>query len=121
MRTRGLDGGGGVLNLDAAELSLDANAAYLHLGTNETIHGIEIDCSRLPQTAAPIVADMSSPPSCRDRSMFRQIRDDLCRRAEEHRASQRHPGDRPRRSARSCAATILTVLDYAVMAEMVQC
>jgi phosphoserine aminotransferase len=47
-------------NLDAGEIAIDANAAYLHLCTNETIHGVELDCSRLPQTSVPIVADMSS-------------------------------------------------------------
>ncbi len=47
-------------NLDAGEISIDANAAYVHLCTNETIHGLELDCSRLPQAGAPLVADMSS-------------------------------------------------------------
>lgn len=47
-------------NLDAGEISIDANAAYVHLCTNETIHGLELDCSRLPQTGVPLVADMSS-------------------------------------------------------------
>jgi phosphoserine aminotransferase len=41
-------------------LSLDPAAAYLHLCTNETIHGVEIhDDASLPQNV-PIVADMSS-------------------------------------------------------------
>ena len=47
-------------NLDAGEVSIDANAAYVHLCTNETIHGLELDCSRLPQAGVPLVADMSS-------------------------------------------------------------
>jgi phosphoserine aminotransferase len=47
-------------NLDAGEISIDANAAYVHLCTNETIHGLELDCSRLPQAGVPLVADMSS-------------------------------------------------------------
>jgi phosphoserine aminotransferase len=45
------------------ELMLDPGAAYLHLCTNETIHGVEIrDEADLPETPAdvPIVADMSS-------------------------------------------------------------
>lgn len=41
-----------------SELALSADAAYLHLTPNETIHGVEfID---LPKSDAPIVADMSS-------------------------------------------------------------
>lgn len=47
--------------LRAEELELDENAQYLHLCTNETIHGVELrDSARLPQTDVPIVADMSS-------------------------------------------------------------
>ncbi|WP_332674639.1 3-phosphoserine/phosphohydroxythreonine transaminase [Aromatoleum sp.] len=47
--------------LRADELELDANARYLHLCTNETIHGVELrDSARLPQTDVPVVADMSS-------------------------------------------------------------
>ncbi|BAL25844.1 3-phosphoserine/phosphohydroxythreonine transaminase [Azoarcus sp. KH32C] len=43
------------------ELSLDDNAAYVHLCTNETIHGVELgDEAALPATRAPLVADMSS-------------------------------------------------------------
>ncbi|AYH45163.1 3-phosphoserine/phosphohydroxythreonine transaminase [Azoarcus sp. DN11] len=44
----------------ADELQLDAQAAYFHLCTNETIHGIEIGDDGLPASVAPIVADMSS-------------------------------------------------------------
>src|SRR5690554_1906507 len=45
----------------ADELSLDPSAAYLHLCTNETIHGVEyLDEAGLPQGAVPLVADMSS-------------------------------------------------------------
>lgn len=44
-----------------AEMSLGPGARYVHLCTNETIHGIEIqDESQLPHTAVPLVADMSS-------------------------------------------------------------
>ncbi len=47
--------------LRADEISLDPNAAYVHLCTNETIHGVELrDADDLPATSAPIVADMSS-------------------------------------------------------------
>jgi phosphoserine aminotransferase len=45
------------------ELTLNPQAAYLHLCTNETIHGVEfLDEAALPQAPAdvPIVADMSS-------------------------------------------------------------
>jgi phosphoserine aminotransferase len=47
--------------LAAGELDLDPAARYLHLCTNETIHGVEVqdDCANLP-TGVPIVADMSS-------------------------------------------------------------
>ena len=47
--------------LRADELDLDPNARYLHLCTNETIHGVELrESSQLPPTDAPLVADMSS-------------------------------------------------------------
>ncbi|HJV28295.1 MAG TPA: 3-phosphoserine/phosphohydroxythreonine transaminase [Aromatoleum sp.] len=43
------------------ELTLDDNATYVHLCTNETIHGVELgDEAALPATRAPLVADMSS-------------------------------------------------------------
>lgn len=44
----------------AGELSFDPSAAYVHLCTNETIHGVEM--FDLPETPAgvPVVADMSS-------------------------------------------------------------
>jgi phosphoserine aminotransferase len=41
-----------------ADWKLDARAAYLHFTPNETIGGVEIPF--LPQTGAPLVADMSS-------------------------------------------------------------
>lgn len=44
----------------AAELQLDPQAAYLHVCTNETIHGVEVhDDASLPG-GVPLVADMSS-------------------------------------------------------------
>lgn len=46
------------------ELDLDPNAAFLHVCTNETIYGIEVqdDCAHLAALAGnvPLVADMSS-------------------------------------------------------------
>jgi len=43
------------------EMSLDPQASYLHLCTNETIYGVEMqDEAQLPGSPAPIVADMSS-------------------------------------------------------------
>lgn len=44
----------------AGEMSFDPSAAYVHLCTNETIHGVEM--FDLPETPAgvPVVADMSS-------------------------------------------------------------
>lgn len=42
------------------ELQLDPDAAYLHVCTNETIHGVEVADERLAETGVPLVADMSS-------------------------------------------------------------
>ena len=42
------------------EIRLDPFAAYLHLCTNETIHGVEISAERIADTGVPLVADMSS-------------------------------------------------------------
>lgn len=46
------------------EIVLDPNAAFLHLCTNETIYGVEVqdDCAHLGELAGdvPLVADMSS-------------------------------------------------------------
>ena len=45
----------------AEALSFDPAAAYVHLCTNETIHGVEfLDPAQLPQTGVPLVADLSS-------------------------------------------------------------
>jgi len=44
----------------AEEIRLDPFAAYLHLCTNETIHGVEIGAGRIADTGVPLVADMSS-------------------------------------------------------------
>ena len=40
------------------EIDRDANAAYLHYTTNETIHGVEFH--HVPKSEAPLVADVSS-------------------------------------------------------------
>lgn len=43
------------------ELSLDPNARYVHVCTNETIHGVEwLELEALQASGVPIVADMSS-------------------------------------------------------------
>lgn len=43
------------------EYSFDPAAAYVHVCTNETIHGVEfLDAAQLPETRAPLVADLSS-------------------------------------------------------------
>ncbi|MDZ4316533.1 MAG: 3-phosphoserine/phosphohydroxythreonine transaminase [Azonexus sp.] len=42
------------------EIKLDPFAAYLHVCTNETIHGVEIPAERIADTGVPLVADMSS-------------------------------------------------------------
>src|SRR5574343_1100970 len=44
----------------ADEIRLDPFAAYLHVCTNETIHGVEIPAERIASTGVPLVADMSS-------------------------------------------------------------
>lgn len=44
----------------AEEIKLDPFAAYLHVCTNETIHGVEIPAERIAETGVPLVADMSS-------------------------------------------------------------
>ncbi|QKV56490.1 MAG: 3-phosphoserine/phosphohydroxythreonine transaminase [Dechloromonas sp.] len=44
----------------ADEIKLDPFAAYLHLCTNETIHGVEIPAQRIAETGVPLVVDMSS-------------------------------------------------------------
>lgn len=47
--------------LRADEMALDPQAAYVHLCTNETIHGVELaDVRRLPVTDVPLVVDASS-------------------------------------------------------------
>lgn len=43
-----------------AEIQLDPFAAYLHLCTNETIHGVEIPAKQIAETGVPLVIDMSS-------------------------------------------------------------
>ncbi len=46
---------------DLAQAQLDPQAAYLHVCTNETIHGVEVhDLNILPAGKVPLVADMSS-------------------------------------------------------------
>ncbi len=103
-------------NLDANEISLDANAAYLHLCTNETIHGLELDCSRLPQTAVPLVADMSS------HILSRPV--DVSKYAMIYAGAQKNVGPSGvtlvivREDLLGKAwKTIPSVMDYAVMAE----
>ena len=44
----------------AEEIKLDPFAAYLHVCTNETIHGVEIPAERIADTGVPLVADLSS-------------------------------------------------------------
>ncbi len=44
----------------ADAIRLDPFAAYLHVCTNETIHGVEIPAERIADTGVPLVADMSS-------------------------------------------------------------
>ncbi len=103
-------------NLDAGEISLDPNAAYVHLCTNETIHGLELDCSRLPQTGVPLVADMSS------HILSRPV--DVSKYAMIYAGAQKNVGPSGvtivivREDLLGKAwKTIPSVMDYAVMAE----
>jgi len=43
-----------------AEMDLDPQAAYLHVCTNETIHGIEVFDEAVLPAGVPVIADMSS-------------------------------------------------------------
>ncbi|OQA34662.1 MAG: Phosphoserine aminotransferase [Betaproteobacteria bacterium ADurb.Bin341] len=45
---------------DLAQAQLDPQAAYLHVCTNETIHGVEVHDAGILPTTVPLVADMSS-------------------------------------------------------------
>ncbi|MFA7239704.1 MAG: 3-phosphoserine/phosphohydroxythreonine transaminase [Sulfuricellaceae bacterium] len=45
---------------NAGEIDPDPNAAYLHVCTNETIHGVEVHDSAILPDGVPLVADMSS-------------------------------------------------------------
>ncbi len=100
----------------AEEIRLDPQAAYLHLCTNETIHGVEVHDARLAAAGVSLVADMSSHILSRPVDVSKYaliyagaqknigpsgltlvvIRDDLLGRAP---------------------ANIPTVMDFAVMAE----
>lgn len=103
--------------LESSELDLDRGARYLHLCTNETIHGVEVqdDCAGLP-TAVPIVADMSS------HILSREI--DVSRYGLIYAGAQKNIGPSGlvllivREDLLGRAAPDLpTVMDYAVMAE----
>ena len=43
-----------------AEISFDPDAAYLHVCTNETVHGVEMHDISALEASVPLVADMSS-------------------------------------------------------------
>lgn len=103
--------------LAADELALDPAARYLHVCTNETIHGVEVhdDCASLVGSV-PLVADMSS------HLLSRQV--DVSRYGLIYGGAQKNIGpsglvlvivreDLLGRAARD----IPTVMDYAVMAE----
>lgn len=110
------EAGGFTRFLDDGEIAADADAAYLHLCTNETIHGVEIDCSRLPRTSVPIVADMSS------HILSRPV--DVSKYALIYAGAQKNVGPSGvtlvivREDLLGKApASLPTVMDYAVMAE----
>jgi phosphoserine aminotransferase len=79
-----------------------ADAAYVHVCTNETIGGVEYQW--IPDTGTvPLVADASSNLLSRPLDVH-AFRPDLRRRAEEFRHCGSHAGHRPRRPARPHAA-----------------
>ncbi|HEX5803893.1 MAG TPA: 3-phosphoserine/phosphohydroxythreonine transaminase [Azospira sp.] len=103
-------------NLDDGEIAIDPNAAYVHICTNETIHGLELDCSRLPRTGVPIVADMSS------HILSRPV--DVSKYALIYAGAQKNVGPSGvtivivrEELLGQAPATLPTVMDYAVMAE----
>jgi phosphoserine aminotransferase len=105
---------------EPATLDLDAEAAYLHLCTNETIHGVEVPPDyALPvnvPTNVPVIADMSS------HILSRPI--DVSRYGLIYAGAQKNIGAagvtlvivREDLLGRA-AANIPSVMDYAVMAE----
>ncbi len=71
---------------------LDADAAYVHYTPNETIGGVEFPF--IPDTGGRAAGRghvLDHPVAAR---RCQQIRSDLCRRAEEHRAGRFDGGDR---------------------------
>ena len=77
------------------ELKLTPGAAYVHITTNETIHGVEFhqlpDFGDATARRRHLVAHVQ-PADRRD-----EVRADLRGRAEEHRPGRRDAGHRPRR------------------------
>ncbi|MDE2584865.1 MAG: 3-phosphoserine/phosphohydroxythreonine transaminase [Betaproteobacteria bacterium] len=105
---------------DSAELQCDPQAAYLHLCTNETIHGVEVfdDAAFLAQlpAAVPLVADMSS------NILSRPL--DVSRYGLIYAGAQKNIGPAGvtlvivrEDLLGQAGATIPTLMDYAVMAE----
>lgn len=101
----------------AAELSLNGNAAYVHICTNETIHGVEVfDDRYLAHAGIPVVADMSS------HILSRPI--NVSQYALIYAGAQKNIGPsgltivivRDNLLGKA-PANIATILDYAVMAE----
>jgi len=101
----------------ADEWDLDAQAAYLHVCTNETIHGVEVlDLAQLPVSGAPLVADMSS------HILSRPV--DVARYGMIYAGAQKNIGPSGLTLVivrddliGQAPATIPSVMDYAVMAE----
>lgn len=101
---------------EAEEVRLDPNAAYLHVCTNETIHGVEVSDERLARTDVPLIADMSS------HILSRPV--DVSKYAVIYAGAQKNIGPsgltlviiREDLIGRA-PANIPSVMDYAVMAE----
>ena len=82
------------------------DAAYVHVCSNETIHGVEFHACptwRALGSDAPLVIDCSSHVASRPIDWSR-VGAGLRRRAEEHRPGRPHARHRARRPARPCAA-----------------
>jgi phosphoserine aminotransferase len=117
VRCAGSTEGAGFQSLpDPATFDLDAQAAYFHLCTNETIHGVEVPPEYVLPNNVPIVADMSS------HILSRPI--DVSRYGLIYAGAQKNVGAagvtlvivREDLLGRA-ASNIPSVMDYAVMAE----
>jgi phosphoserine aminotransferase len=117
VRCAGSTESAGFLTLpDPARLDLDPQAAYFHLCTNETIHGVEVPPDYVLPANVPVVADMSS------HILSRPV--DVSRYGLIYAGAQKNVGAAGLTMVivrdellGHAAANIPSVMDYAVMAE----